>query len=63
MERERLVLKYRYQLEDNNRYSLREIGATMNLSVEMIRQIEIRALAKIRRHAAFLKKTGLLEAI
>ena len=62
-EREKQIIKCRYQLEDGNYHSLSDIGATMNLSVETIRQIEMRAMAKIRKHAAVLKRKGLLEAI
>ena len=50
-DRERKVLSYRYQLEDDKQYTFKEIGAKMDLSPEMVRQIELKALAKIRRHA------------
>jgi len=50
-DRERKVLSYRYQLDDDKQYTFKEIGAKMDLSPEMVRQIELKALAKIRRHA------------
>ncbi|MDR2922681.1 MAG: RNA polymerase sigma factor RpoD/SigA [Treponema sp.] len=50
-DRERKVLSYRYQLEDNKQYTFKEIGAKMDLSPEMVRQIEMKAIAKIRRRA------------
>jgi RNA polymerase primary sigma factor len=53
-DRERKVLSYRFQLEGNKQYTFKEIGTKMNLSPEMVRQIELKALAKIRRHADIL---------
>jgi RNA polymerase primary sigma factor len=50
-DRERKVLSYRFQLEDDKQYTFKEIGAKMDLSPEMVRQIELKAIAKIRRHA------------
>jgi len=51
-DRERKVISYRYQLEDDKQYTFKEIGVKMDLSPEMVRQIELKALAKIRRHAS-----------
>jgi RNA polymerase primary sigma factor len=62
-DRERKVLSYRYQLEDEKQYTFKEIGAKMNLSPEMVRQIELKALAKIRRHAGELAHYNYQEAI
>ncbi|MDR2718357.1 MAG: RNA polymerase sigma factor RpoD/SigA [Treponema sp.] len=62
-DREKQVLSYRYQLEGGKPYTLKEIGDKMDLSPETIRQIEKKALAKIRNHADELKQYGLLEAI
>jgi RNA polymerase primary sigma factor len=50
-DREKKVLSYRYQLDDDKQYTFKEIGAKMDLSPEMVRQIELKALAKIRHHA------------
>jgi RNA polymerase primary sigma factor len=57
------VLSYRYQLEDERPYTFKEIGAKMNLSPEMVRQIELKALAKIRHQAGDLEQYGYQEAI
>jgi len=62
-DRERTVLSYRYQLEDDKQYTFREIGAKMDLSPEMVRQIELKALANIRRHASELDYSDYQEAI
>jgi RNA polymerase primary sigma factor len=62
-DRERQVISYRYQLEDGEPYTLKEIGNKLDLSPETVRQIEKRALAKIRSHADELRKCGLMEAM
>jgi RNA polymerase primary sigma factor len=62
-DRERQVLSYRYQLEDGEPHTLKEIGDKMDLSPETIRQIEKKALIKIRSHANELRNYGLLEAM
>ena len=62
-DRERRVLTYRYQLDGDERRTLSEIGDEMDLSPETIRQIEIKAMKKIRSHAKELKDCVLLEAI
>ena len=61
--RERQILSYRYLLETDAPHTLKEIGAKLNISPETVRQIEMRALAKIRKSADELEKFGLLEAI
>ncbi|MCL2761793.1 MAG: RNA polymerase sigma factor RpoD/SigA [Treponema sp.] len=63
-DREKQVLTYRYQLDNGQPYTLKEIGEKLAISPETVRQIEMKALAKIRRHAADdLKGYGLLEAM
>ena len=62
-DRERQVLSYRYQLVDGEPHTLKEIGDKMDLSPETVRQIEMKAIAKIRRHADELKTFGELEAM
>ncbi|MDR2630011.1 MAG: RNA polymerase sigma factor RpoD/SigA [Spirochaetaceae bacterium] len=48
-ERERRILTYRYQLDGGGPYTLKTIGDKMGLSPETVRQIEKRAINKIRR--------------
>jgi len=62
-DREKKVLSYRYQLDDNKQYTFKEIGAKMDLSPEMVRQIELKALAKIRRNADMFEHYDYREAI
>ena len=47
-EREQQVLKMRYGLEDGNEHTLEEVGQRFALTRERIRQIEMRALDKLR---------------
>jgi RNA polymerase primary sigma factor len=57
------VLSYRYQLVDGEPYTLKEIGDKLDLSPETVRQIEKKALAKIRSYADEIKYYGFPEAI
>jgi RNA polymerase primary sigma factor len=61
--REKRVITYRFQLEGSDRHTLREIGDVMDLSPETVRQIEKKALKKIRSHADELKDWVYSEAI
>lgn len=47
--RERDVIQMRFGLRDGNPYSLAEIGRTLELSRERVRQIESKALQKLRQ--------------
>jgi RNA polymerase primary sigma factor len=60
---ERRILSYRYQLNGGERYTLREIGDKLDLSPETVRQIEMRALRKIRIHADELRECVYVEAM
>lgn len=49
-ERERKILEMRFGLEDGVTHTLEEVGRVFNVTRERIRQIEAKALEKIRMH-------------
>jgi RNA polymerase primary sigma factor len=49
--REKNILIYRYQLTGGERYTLKTISDKMGISPETVRQIELRALRKMRENA------------
>lgn len=55
MERERMILMYRFQFFGGERYTLKKIGEEMGISPETVRQIEMRAMKKLREQAFDLK--------
>jgi len=61
--REKNILTYRYQLNGCERYTLREIGDKFDISPETVRQIELRALRKIRNRAHEIRDGMYVEAI
>ena len=54
-EREREVLHFRFGLEDGHSYTLEEVGKKFNVTRERIRQIEAKALRKLRLPSKKLK--------
>ena len=54
-DRERRILIYRYQLNGGRRYTLKNVSNKLGLSTETVRQIEMKALNKLRSHANELK--------
>lgn len=49
-DREKEVIQYRYGLKDDKKYSLIEIGKIFNISSERVRQIEEKALSKLKQY-------------
>lgn len=49
-EREQKILKLRFGLEDGRQHTLEEVGQEFSVTRERIRQIEAKALAKLRKH-------------
>jgi RNA polymerase primary sigma factor len=47
-EREKLIIKIRYGFDDGEPHTLAETGAVVNVSRERVRQLEMRALRKLR---------------
>jgi RNA polymerase primary sigma factor len=60
-ERERRVLELRFGLHDDRPKTLREIGEILDLSRERVRQIESRALNKLRRSHKTKSLAGYLD--
>lgn len=49
-EREQKIISLRFGLNDGKSYTLEEVGREFNVTRERIRQIEAKALVKLRRH-------------
>ena len=60
-ERERAVLDYRFGLTDGYSRTLEEVGKQFNVTRERIRQIEAKALRKLRHPTRLRKLDGFLE--
>jgi len=50
--REARIMSLRFGLEDGNEHTLGEVGQTLGLTRERIRQIESQVLTRLRKHAA-----------
>lgn len=59
-EKEALVLKLRFGLDDNTPHTLQEIGDKLNLTRERIRQIEQKAMRKLSRSHGLQQLRGYL---
>lgn len=53
--REEKVIRMRYGIGEPTQYSLEEIGAQFSLTRERIRQIEVKAMKKLRKHDVYLE--------
>jgi len=51
-DREKSVIKYRYSLHNGEKFTLKEVSQVMGISPETVRQIEIRAINKLREQAS-----------
>jgi len=60
-ERERGVLRLRFGLDDGQNYTLDEVGRYFNVTRERVRQIEAKALRKLRHPTRSRKLKGYLE--
>ena len=49
-DKEKMVLKLRFGFEGSDEYSLDQIGKMMQLTRERVRQIQARALTKLKDH-------------
>ena len=49
-EREQKILRLRFGLEDGKNHTLEEVGQEFSVTRERIRQIEAKALAKLKKH-------------
>ena len=60
-ERERNVIKLRFGLDDGKTRTLEEVGKEFNVTRERIRQIEAKALRKLRHPSRSRKHKDFLE--
>jgi RNA polymerase sigma factor (sigma-70 family) len=49
-DKEKMILKLRFGFEGSDEYSLEQIGKMMQLTRERVRQIQARALTKLKDH-------------
>ena len=59
--REEKIIKMRFGLEDGSEHTLQEVGQTFAVTRERIRQIEVKALRKLRHPSRSHKLRGFLE--
>jgi len=49
-DKEKMILKLRFGFDGSDEYSLEQIGKMMQLTRERVRQIQARALTKLKDH-------------
>lgn len=57
-EKEKQVLMYRFSIYDGKKYTLKTISERLGISAETVRQIEIKAIAKLRQQTQQLGLAG-----
>ncbi|GBD34162.1 RNA polymerase sigma factor SigA [bacterium HR34] len=57
-EKERDIIKMRFGLEGDENHTLKEVGKRFGVSRERIRQIEAKAIEKLRKHRDIKKLKG-----
>ena len=60
-DREQKVLRLRFGLEDNRARTLEEVGKEFNVTRERIRQIEAKAIRKLRHPSRKIKLKDFLD--
>jgi RNA polymerase primary sigma factor len=55
LERERKVLLYRYAFLGGRKYTLKKISSTLGISPETVRQVELRAVRRLKEEALELR--------
>jgi RNA polymerase primary sigma factor len=61
--REELVIKMRFGLEDGSQHTLEEVGQSFQVTRERIRQIEAKALRKLRNPSRSRKLKAFVEGV
>jgi RNA polymerase primary sigma factor len=56
LDKERKILMYRFAFLSGKRYTLKNIGERLGMSPETVRQIELKALRKLKKYAGALKE-------
>jgi RNA polymerase primary sigma factor len=62
-EREKQILIYRYELNGCEKQTLKTIGDEMGISTETVRQIELKAIRKMRANADKIRESVYVEAM
>ena len=55
-EKEKKILLYRFAFHGGKKYTLKRISDELGISPETVRQIEMRAIRKLRQHASEIEE-------